>query len=94
MVDVDFFYCKRKGKKVYVLSSLYAPVCVPMVFGDQLPGSSLCFLYNDIRCVIFLSWRAVRQLFPGTFHQERSNQPDKQPHTEALHGSPGILYTC
>jgi len=37
IVDVHFFYCKRKGKKVDILSSLYAPVCVPMVFGDQLP---------------------------------------------------------
>lgn len=94
MVDVHFFCCKRKGKKVYVLSSLYAPVCVPTVIDDQLPVSSLSFLYNNITCAISLSWRAVHQLFPGTFHQERSSQPDKLPHTVALRGSPGILYTC
>ncbi len=46
MVDVHFFCCKRKGKKVYVLSSLYAPVCVPTVIDDQLPVSSLSFLYK------------------------------------------------
>lgn len=51
-------------------------------------------IFLEIRYAVLTSSPSMHLLFPDTFHQARSSQPDKQLHTEAPHGNPGTLYTC